>query len=160
MDEHKLEYIYQKIAQTVVDTIPEEWIKVYTYAEISDDVSNVFFYYYSNSGISPIHSHNIPKLFDFDERDYEVLWEQILGNFEELWSEFKKQNQESWTNLTMFFNSEGDIKVEYDYEDLSDADDYERRIIWKYKYLNLKPEDEDDKEFLEKYLKSIEVNNE
>lgn len=160
MDENKLEDIYQRIAQTVVDTIPEEWIKVYIYAEVSEDVINVFFYYYPDSGSSPIHSHNIPMIFDIAEEDYETLWEQILENFEEMWSEFKNQDQESWTNLTMIFNSEGDFKVDYDYEDLSDADDYERRIIWKYKYLDLIPKEDDDKEFLGNYLKTMEVNNE
>ncbi|WP_336047137.1 immunity protein YezG family protein [Solibacillus ferritrahens] len=59
----------------------------------------------------------------------------------------------------MIFNSEGKFKIDYDYEDLSEADDYERRIIWKHKYLNLLPEDEDDKKFLEEYLNNFEENN-
>lgn len=58
----------------------------------------------------------------------------------------------------MFFTHEGDFKIDYEYEDLSNADDYERRIIWKHKYLNLLPEDEDDQKFLEEYLKTLENN--
>ncbi|MFE4706370.1 immunity protein YezG family protein [Peribacillus simplex] len=42
---------------------------------------------------------------------------------------------------------------DYNYEDLSDADDHERRVIWEYTRLGLLPESEYDKSILEEYLK-------
>ncbi len=156
MDENKLNSIYQNIAHTVVETIPEEWSKVYVYGEINEDVRTAFFFYYSVNNNIPIHSHNIPQLFDIKEEDYDELWYKLLDDLEELWYEFKNNNQEPWTNLTFIFNSEGELKIDYDYEDLSEADDYEREIIWKYKYLGLLPEDKDDRDFLENYLQSFE----
>ncbi|MED0680360.1 antitoxin YezG family protein [Aneurinibacillus thermoaerophilus] len=156
MDEIKLGNIYHKIAQTVIETIPEEWSKVFVYGEIGDDVRTAFFYYYPSNDNMPIHSHNIPNLFNMDTEEYKTLWRQLLDDFEELWYEFKNSGQELWTNVTFIFDSTGEFKVDYNYEDLSDADDYERRIIWKHKYLGLIPEDDDDREFLEEYLKSIE----
>lgn len=156
MDENKLSSIYQDIAQTVVETIPEEWSKVFVYGEINEDVRKAFFFYYPENDDSPIHSHNIPQRFDIGEEVYDDLWYKLLGGLEKLWYEFKNNNQEPWTNLTFIFNSEGKLKIDYDYEDLSEADDYESRIIWKYKYLGRLPEDEDDQEFLRKYLQSIE----
>jgi uncharacterized protein (TIGR01741 family) len=158
MDEAKLASIYTKIAQTVVETIPEEWDKVYLYGEIAEGVQKSYFYYYPKDVDKPVYSHNIPQLFNMDEEDYDKLWYQLLDYLQELWNEFK--HNEKWTNLTFVFDSNGNFKVDYDYEDLSNADDYERRLIWKYKYLGLIPEDDDDKKFLEEYLNSIKENNE
>jgi hypothetical protein len=50
-------------------------------------------------------------------------------------------------------DSSGKFKIDYDYEDLSDANPHNRKIIWKYKYLGILPIDQDDREFLEEYLK-------
>ncbi|WP_251539409.1 immunity protein YezG family protein [Peribacillus frigoritolerans] len=55
------------------------------------------------------------------------------------------------TNLTFTLESTGKFKVDYDYEDLSDADDHERRVIWEYNRLGLLTEY--DKIILEEYLK-------
>ena len=38
MDENQLNTIYQEIAETVVETIPEEWSKILIYGEILEDV--------------------------------------------------------------------------------------------------------------------------
>ena len=159
MDENKLGSIYNNIAQTVIETIQEEWSEVYVYGEITEDVRTAFFYYYPENGRTPVHSHNIPDLYEIEKEDYKKLWRQLLDDLKELWYEFKNNYQEPWTNLTMIFNSDGKFKINYDYEDLSEADDYERQIIWKHKYLNLLPEDEDDKKFLEEYLNNFEGNN-
>ncbi|MGE7760400.1 immunity protein YezG family protein [Peribacillus sp. NPDC097895] len=43
--------------------------------------------------------------------------------------------------------------VNYVYEDISNADDHERRVIWEYTRLDLLPETEYDKSILEEYLK-------
>lgn len=158
MDNMKLGSIYNKIAQTVIETIPEEWSEVFIYGEITEDVRTAFFYYYPVNSRSPVHSHNIPDLFGIEKEDYKLLWRLLLDDLSKLWYEIKNNGQEPWTNLTMIFDSEGKFKIDYDYEDLSDADDYERRIIWKHKYLNLLPEDEDDRKFLEEYLNSKKKN--
>jgi uncharacterized protein (TIGR01741 family) len=160
MDDLKLNNIYQKIAHTIIETIPEKWSKVFVYGEITEDVRTAFFYYYPANVSTPIYSHDIPNIFAIEKGDYKKLWRQLLDNLEELWREFKNNGQDPWTNLTLIFDNQGNVKIDYDYEDLSDADDHERRIIWEYKYLSLTPEDEDDKKFLEGYLNSIKENNE
>jgi len=159
LDENNLNRIYQNIAQIVVETIPEEWSKVFVYGEINEDVRTAFFFYYPVNSELPIYSHNITQLFDIKEEDYENLWYKLLDDLEELWYEFKNNGQEPWTNLTFIFNDEGELKIDYDYEDLSEANDYEREIIWEYKYLGLIPEDRDDQEFLEGYLQSLKEEN-
>ncbi len=148
-----MEKIYTKIANKVVQMIPGEWTKAFIYGEILEDVQKGFFYYFSKDDEQPIYSYYIPKLFGMPQEKYEELRDELLGYLQELWEEFKKNGEPVWTNLTIILEHTGKFKIDYDYEDLSEADDYERRIIWKYKYLGLIPEDEDDKEFLEEYLK-------
>ncbi|ARC67341.1 putative antitoxin YezG (plasmid) [Bacillus licheniformis] len=154
MDENRLNPIYQKIAETVVETIPESWSKVFIYGEILEDVQKGFFYYYPEGQDEPMYCHNIPDVFEVDEDEYDDLWDQLIENLKELWYEFKNSDQEPWTSVTMMIQSDGEFKIDYDYEDLSEANDHIRKIIWKYKNLGLQPEHEADKEYLKEYLES------
>lgn len=101
----------------------------------------------------PIYSHDIPEKYSLNEEEYDKLWYQLLDELKVLSDEFKDNNQEQWTNLIFTLESTGEFKVDYDYEDLSDADDHERRVIWEYTRLGLLPETEYDKSILEEYLK-------
>jgi hypothetical protein len=76
----------------------------------------------------------------------------------ELWQKFKDNNQNLWTNFTYFLDSNGKFKFEYDYSDLSKEDDYERQIIWEYKYLGIEPpiERKRDRKILNNYLKKLD----
>ncbi len=153
MNTIQLGKIYQKIANTLNETIPEEWDKVYMYGEVVEDVSEAFFNYYPKGSNESVYSHNIPEEFEISEDEYNKLWMQLLDNLEELQNAFKNNGEEIWTNLTFILDSAGSFKIDYDYTDLSESDDMERHIIWDYKYLGIEPEDEDDKEFLADYLK-------
>ncbi|TYQ14662.1 UNVERIFIED_CONTAM: uncharacterized protein (TIGR01741 family) [Acetivibrio alkalicellulosi] len=154
--EEKLNEIYGKIAETLNETIPEEWDKVYVYGEILEDVQKGFFNYYPKSSNLSVYSHDIPNLFEVSKDEYRKMWNQLLEDLEELWCEFKNNGQEQWTNLTFILENNGKFKIDYDYTDLSDADDSERHLIWNYKYLGIMPEDEDDKQIVEEYIKTQE----
>ncbi|MED1741415.1 DUF600 family protein [Bacillus swezeyi] len=154
MDENKLNTLYQNIAGTIIETIPEKWSKVFIYGEIIEDVQKGFFYYYPEGKDTPVYSHNIPELFEIEQSDYRNLWGQLLDDLEDLWYEFKNSDQETWTSLTMMIQRDGEFNIDYDYEDLSDANDHKRKIVWKHKYLGLWPKDEDDEKLLEQYLES------
>ncbi len=154
--EGKLNEIYSKIAETLNETILEEWEKIYMYGEIGDGVREAFFNYYPTGSNEPVYSHDIPELFEISEDEYDRLWYQLLDNLTELWNEFKNNDQETWTNLTFILESTGKFKIDYDYTDLSDVDDVERHVIWNYKYLGIMPEDDDDKQIVQEYIKSTE----
>jgi uncharacterized protein (TIGR01741 family) len=160
MDENKLGSLYTKIAQTVIQMIPEDWKKVYLYGEITEDVGKTFFYYYPEGEEKPVYFYDVPELFNIDKEQFKLLWHQLLDELQELWEEFKNAGQDPWTNLTLIFDKQGEFKINYNYQDLSDADDNERSIVWEYEYLGFVPEDEDDKRFLEEYLNSIKENDE
>ncbi len=54
----------------------------------------------------------------------------------------------------MNFDPTGCFRIDYDYENLSKANDHERMLVWEYNYLGLVPQHEADKRYLEHYLKS------
>jgi uncharacterized protein (TIGR01741 family) len=151
--EAQLGKIYQQIGETIVEMIPEEWEKVYLYAEVSEGFSYVYFYYYPVNHSSPVYFLDIPEKFHISDTEFDEIKHQLFEEFVKLWDTFKKHDQEPWTNLTLYLDSSGKIKIHFDYEDLSDANPLHRRIIWKYRYLGMIPEEQEDREFLEEYLK-------
>jgi hypothetical protein len=130
--EEKLNKIYEKIADNLNQTIPEEWDKVYMYGEVNEHMQKAFFYYYPSNS------------------------DKLLEIMEELWNEFKNNGQEPWTNFTFVLESNGKFKIDYDYTDLSEASPREQRWIWKYKYLGIMPENEKGKKVIEEYIKSAQ----
>ncbi|MBA4548381.1 antitoxin YezG family protein [Thermoactinomyces intermedius] len=151
--ETQSEKLYQQIGETIVEMIPEEWEKVYLYGEVNEGFCYSFFYYYPENSTSPVYYMDIPKRFHIDQSEFDKVLFQLFDHLEELWETFKKHDQEPWTNLTLYLDSSGKIKIHFDYEDLSDANPLHRRIIWKYRYLGMIPEEQEDREFLEEYLK-------
>lgn len=155
-EEAQLNCIYQKITDVITQTLPEKWTKVYLYAEIIEGVRKSYFFYYPADKNDPIYCHDIPEIFDVSENEYDKLWYLSLDYLKELWLEFKKLDRSPWTSLTMSFDYTGKFKIEYDYEDLSNADDHERMLVWEYNYLGLVPQHESDKKYLESYIRSKE----
>lgn len=121
--------IYQEIAVKINGIIPEGWDKVFAYAEVQEDVSNVGFYYYLEGKDTPIHVLEIVELFEIDENEMDQLRYKLSDLFEELWRDFLKSNQEAWTNLTFILESTGQFIIDFDYEDLTEVDGFERQII-------------------------------
>ena len=152
--EEKLNELYGRIANALNDVIPEEWDKVYMYAQLVEDVSEVFFYYYPVGSNEFVYCLDIPELFEISENEYDKLMDKLTKELYTLWYEFKNNGQEQWTNLTFILENNGKFKIDYDYTDLSDVDDSEMHLVWEYKYLGIMPEDEDDRKIVEEYLKN------
>ncbi len=156
--EDKLYEIYSKIADILNETIPEDWDRVLLYGEVNEDMRTAYFNYYPVGKKEPVYSHDIPELFDISEDEYDELWTQLLDNLSELWNEFKNNDQEQWTNLTFILESDGKLKIDYDYTDLSETSPRKQHIIWDYKYLGIVPTDEYGKKVVEDYIKSTTEN--
>ncbi len=152
--EERLNQIYNKIANTLNETIPEQWYKVFLYGEINEDMQTAFFNYYPKGSNEAIYGRDITELFEITEEEFNNQWDKLVANLEELWNEFENNGQEVWTNLTFVLESSGKFKIDYDYTDLSDASPYEGHLIWDYKYLGIIPVDEDDKLIVEEYIKN------
>ncbi|PLR81667.1 cytoplasmic protein [Bacillus canaveralius] len=135
METKKMEQLYQQIANTLVNMIPEEWNKIYLYAELREGYKKVFFYYYPESGVEPIYSLDITEKFVVNENEFDELENDLYGFFSELQEEFKIQEQEQWTNLTFILDNTGQMKINYGYEDLSQIGPVEKQERWEAEYI-------------------------
>ncbi|PEE19140.1 TIGR01741 family protein [Bacillus cereus] len=153
-----MEIIYQEIGTRVDEIIPGDWEKIYLYAEVLNDSTEVFFYFSIPTKEEFIYSNDIPKVYNVDRKIYKELLFELFDKFEELREEFRKNEQELWTNLTLTIDNSGKFKIEYNSEDIlsSEIGSMDRQIIWMYKNLGILPDNEVDKKFLDNYLKNIE----
>ncbi|WP_436335416.1 antitoxin YezG family protein [Bacillus velezensis] len=149
-----LENIYLQIADVIRRMIPSEWSKVVLYAEILDGSREVYFFFQTPEKDEYIYSHDIPEQFQVSKKIYTELLIDLQELFKQLHNEFKENNPEAWTNLTLNLESDGTFSIDYDYEDVieSDLDEYERQMIWEFNNLGTFPEDEKDKKFVKDYL--------
>ena len=133
-----MEQIYQQIANTLVNIIPEEWEKIFLYAEIREGYKKVFFYYYTQFIVKPVYNLDITSLFNISEEEYDELENKLYNSFTRLWEEFRVQGQEQWTSLTFILDNSGKMKINYDYKDVSELSPIEKQDKWEAEYLNMK----------------------
>ncbi|MEC1441948.1 immunity protein YezG family protein [Bacillus subtilis] len=135
--------------------VAADWSKIVLYAEILDGSREVYFFFQTpEKNDEYIYSHDIPEQFQVSKKIYTELLIDLQELFKQLHNEFKENNPEAWTNLTLNLESNGTFSIDYDYEDgiESSLDEYQRQMIWEYNNLGIFPEDEEDKEFVKDYL--------
>ena len=159
----KIKEIYEDIQRKLYYMIPERWEELYLYTSFIDgknkEKQGELFFYYIPKGIfkkKPVNVYEIPAKFNLDENQYFQLVQILYNRIKELREEFKKsESGEIWTNITMIIEN-AKFKVEYHYEDLINNafSSYERHIIWRYKYLNIGPEQvsKEEREILKRYM--------
>ena len=154
--------IYEEIQRKLFYMIPEKWDEVYLYASVIERLGSLetgeLFFYYIPKGLlkrKTINVYEIPSKFNIDEEEYLKLVEILYRNIKQLREEFKRSNQKVWSNLTIIIRK-SKFRIEYNYEDLqnSDYNNYERHIIWRYKYLKQGIEycNREEREILLRYL--------
>lgn len=150
----KLKKIYQELQQKLFYMIPEKWERVYLYASVLEhpnklETGEMFFYYFPKSVLkkNPINVYEVPNKFDLDDDSYLKLADELYGVIKKLRSEMRLEGEEAWTNITVSVE-DFRFKIEYDYEDLigSKFTNYERHIIWRYRYLGISLESFSKKE--------------
>nr|WP_318539756.1 immunity protein YezG family protein [Terribacillus saccharophilus] len=135
METKNMELMYQQIANTLVDMISEEWDKIYLYAEYREGYKKVFFYYYPENKSKPIYSLDIIDIFNIDEDDFDRLENELYTCFTNLWLEFSQQELDSWSHLTYILDSNGKMKINYGYDDLSEISPVEKQEKWESEYI-------------------------
>ncbi|ART75178.1 cytoplasmic protein [Sutcliffiella horikoshii] len=138
METKNMEIIYQKVANILVEMIPEEWEKVLLYAEVREGFSQVFFYYFPLNQQQPVYSLDIVDSFNVEKTSHKKLKQELYECFENLWNEFKIQDQEQWTNLTYLLDNSGRMKLNHGYDDISELSPDEKQDKWEAEYLKLK----------------------
>ncbi|AIU76176.1 MULTISPECIES: antitoxin YezG family protein [Bacillus] len=158
METEKMGQLYQKIAEQINEMIPAEWNKVALYAEILDDSREVYFFFNTKNSEEFIYSHDIPEHYQVSEQIYDDLLIELQDLFDELRNEWKANNSDVWTNLTLKLEHTGKFSIDYNYDDViaSELNGTQRQIVWEYKHLGLAPTGKKNREFLEHYLNSEE----
>ena len=165
----KIRSIYSKIQTQLFYMIPEKWDRIYLYASIVEKINNLetgemFFYYYPKGILkkNPVNVYEVPSKFNVDENAYMKLVNQLYETIKLLRKEFEKEGEKLWSNLTISIENLK-FHVEYNYEDLerSNYSNYDRHIIWQYKYLDLSVErlSKKDRKMLERYLLEEQFEN-
>ncbi|MBT2711589.1 TIGR01741 family protein [Pseudomonas sp. ISL-88] len=154
METKRMQDLYQLIGEKLNDIIPDEWTKIYLYAEILDDSTMVLFHFKTPESNQIIYSQDIPSHYNVSKDIFKTLLRELRELFEELRTEHRNNNDDVWTNLTLTLDNSGEFQLDYNYDDIlaSELDGYERIAIWEYKNLGILPEDEDDKEFVTNYF--------
>lgn len=101
---NKIEELYQRIGNKLVGIIPDEWDKIYLYAEILPGSRIVYFYYNSTTRNELIFGQSIPEIYGVDDQIYNRLDRELVEYFVELNQESLKSSPEPWTNLTMYLD--------------------------------------------------------
>ncbi len=155
--------IYMDIQKLIYYMIPEKWKYIKLYMSViekpdSNKRGELFFYYMPKSLLrnTYVNCYEIPDMFDIDQDEYLNLISKLYNKINIL-NELDKENQKYWSNVTIVI--EGSIcKLEYYNQNLekNDFDSYERHIIWREKYLRMKPETKEEKAILKRYIMSNE----
>lgn len=150
--ELELNKVYQKIAQTISDTIPVEWKEFFFQGEIKDGEGGVFFFFNTFESDEYKYCYYIPEIYNVDKRVYDEYEDQIFELTVELQELFIENDQEPWFSITLLVNEEQKLKVHYDYINWSETEfgPTIRLKYFQYKYLNKLPKDEKEKEIFEK----------
>lgn len=158
----RLRNIYSKIQTELFYMIPEKWDRIYLYASMMEKANNLqtgemFFYYYPKGILkkNPVNVYEVPSKFNIDEDAYMQLVNKLYETIRLLREECQKIEKRRWTNLIISIEN-FKFNVEYNYEDLllSSYSNYDRHIIFKYKYLDFDINRliKRDRQMIEEYL--------
>jgi len=162
--EEKVREIHKEIQQNIIKMIPERYKKVCLYASFSDKefkAGEMFFYYFPNGILkkNPINVYEIAEMFDFEEEQYRKLENRLYESIKKLREFFIGIRKKPWTNITITIDGTKYI-VEYNYDNLSQSEfnNYDRHIIWRYKYLRVPIESytKKEREIVRRYFDSEE----
>ena len=159
----RMRKLYAEIQNQLFYMIPENFEKIYLYAAIMNQVHGMpigeMYFYYFPKGIlkkNPVNVYEIPNKFNIEDEVYSKLVNKLYGLIKELRDEVIESEQKAWTNITITIENLN-FSIEYGYEDLSKSQysNYERHIIWRYKYLQTDIHSYSKKErmLIENYLK-------
>lgn len=157
-----LKNLYSEIRELLFNMIPEKWESIYLYASVIEDSKHnengeMFFYYYPKSIIrkNPVNVYEVPNKFNIYENDYMKLAIQLYDIIKKLRHECIEVDKNNWSNITISIENV-EFLVEYNDDNLINSvyTDEERRLIWKYKYIDYPIEkfNKKQKQALQRYL--------
>ncbi|MCA0174646.1 immunity protein YezG family protein [Bacillus sp. RAR_GA_16] len=149
--EDEMNSLYRKLAETVNDMIPEEWMECYLYAQISETGGGTYFFYNTNEQDYK-YSLEIP-FNEIDEDEFEAMEDLLYKFSKELREVFSENGQEPWYSFTMSLKRKGPFHIHFDYTDWFNTEYSfsDQMMIWKNKYLGEQSVDDSAKKIIKKY---------
>lgn len=147
--------LYKEIAETVNVMIPKKWNQFYFYAQISETGGGTYFFYNTEGSLNKFqYSIEIPFKYNINTDEFEKNDMKLFDLCKKLRLFFKDNGQELWYSFTMSLENTGKFKMHYDYTNWFETDYSfsDQMIIWKYKYLNEKPQDKKLQKIIDRYL--------
>jgi len=157
--ETKLNELYSEIAQQVSDMIPVEWNELYFNGEVKVEEGGVFFFFIPVQHNNEfVYSHDIPDLYQINDKVYDEELRKLFKQTIELQKVFIDNDQEPCFSVTLIVNSLGNLKVHFDYTNWFESDfgPAARIRYFEYKYLDYKQENSNLE--LMKRMKEFEEN--
>ncbi|MGL5549974.1 MAG: immunity protein YezG family protein [Culicoidibacterales bacterium] len=153
MEIQKVNSLYHKLATQINQIIPGEWEKVWLYAEVLNDASEVYFYFLEPLQHKITYCHDIPKIYGVSADVYEELLFELLDTVQELCEQYQNEAEHSWESMTFSLASTGEFAIEYEYENLKvkQFSAQERQIIWEYKVVGIQPTSIENQRIIERY---------
>lgn len=165
-ERNTIKSIYDSIRELLFKMIPERWESIYLYASVIDDTrqgetGEMFFYYYPKSIMkkNPINVYEVPSKFNINEDEYMEMATSLYEFIKALRHKCIEIDNIAWSNVTISIENV-EFLAEYNLDDLmrSPYTSDDRRLIWKYKYLNYPIEkmNKQERNILQRYLQEEE----
>lgn len=136
MDTSKYESLYSEIANKLNEIIRVQWDRILFYAEVEPGVVNHYYCFYEASSGSLVQFRDIANLYGINEDELRMEEFKLTSFVEELNNEAAHNQQDPWTTITLILERNGELHIDYSYENLRDTSIVYRRKQWKKKYLN------------------------
>ncbi|WP_059050547.1 immunity protein YezG family protein [Paenibacillus senegalimassiliensis] len=142
--------------------IPEERHTFYFYAQISETGGGTYFFYNTPENEQNFkYSLEIPfNYYALDKEQYKLKDRTLFKLSDKLRRIFINYEQEPWYSFTISLDRKGKFKIHYDYTNWFGTkysfDD--QLLIWEYKYLGNNPNNEEEKDVINRYLEEYPKN--
>lgn len=120
--------VIQQIFDRLDPVLPSDWTEVVFYAEY--DMVSYSMEFYVKQGRDYVKCFDLPGSSRSDLLSTFSEIDKVIGIERKDLSD-----KDLWTNMTMSIQSNGKVRVDYGYDDLT-QDSYEYKKRWKRKYLN------------------------
>ena len=153
IDTSRTRELYQEIANTITDMIPDEWTNIYFYGEVLNDSTTAFFYYKQAKTGALLYCHYIPEVYKVSKDAYDKILSDLYAMLRELRNEYKNNDKAVWTNFTLTMDNDGNFNVKYNYDDVLNTDLLisERHAFWEYEVLGRIPVEDKVREKLKAF---------
>lgn len=143
--EPKLAELYNKLANQLIEMIPEKWEAVHYLGEVGkgkSSSSSVFYFRPSGRG-EYIKSNQIPQVYPVPKSVYMKQWVQLNHILLEIYDCFAANEQALWEQISFSLDKTGKFHVDFLYDVMHDTDGGQliRELMWAKNTFGYEPKE-------------------